>query len=41
LSRIPEGDDGLSVAVVKGTAETIEHRRENSKSRYEITVRTS
>jgi polar amino acid transport system ATP-binding protein len=34
-------DDGLAVAIVRGIAETIEHRRENGKSRLEITVRTS
>ena len=38
--EIPEGDDGLSVAVVKGTAETIQHRRENGRSRLELAVRT-
>jgi polar amino acid transport system ATP-binding protein len=38
--EVPEGDDGLSVAVVRGTAETIEHRRENGRSRLEIAVRT-
>jgi arginine/lysine/histidine transport system ATP-binding protein len=39
--EVPEGDEGFAVALVRGTAETIEHRRENGKSRYEITVRTS
>jgi polar amino acid transport system ATP-binding protein len=39
--QVAEGDDGFSVAIVRGTAETIEHRRENGKSRLEIAVRTS
>ena len=39
--QVAEGDDDLSIAIVRGTAETIEHRRENGKSRIEVTVRTS
>ena len=35
------GDDGLAIAVVRGTAETIEVRRENGRRRLEMTVRTS
>jgi polar amino acid transport system ATP-binding protein len=38
--EVAEGDDGLSVAIVRGTAETIVHRRENGRSRLEIAVRT-
>jgi polar amino acid transport system ATP-binding protein len=36
-----ESEDDLSVTVVRGTAEAIEHRRENGRSRLEIAVRTS
>jgi polar amino acid transport system ATP-binding protein len=34
-------DDGLGVAIVRGLAEKIEHRRENGRSRLEITVPTN
>jgi polar amino acid transport system ATP-binding protein len=39
--QVPDGDDGLGVAFVRGTAETVEHRRENGRSRLEVAVRTS
>jgi len=39
--QVPEGDEGFSVAIVRGLAETIEQRREHGKSRLEIAVRTS
>jgi hypothetical protein len=38
--QVPEGDDGIAIAIVRGIPETIEHRRENGKSRFEIAVRT-
>ena len=37
--EVPEGDDGLAVAIVRGLPETIEHRREHGRSRFEIVVR--
>jgi polar amino acid transport system ATP-binding protein len=39
--EVAEGDDGLSIAIVKGTVESIAHRRENGRSRLEMEVRTS
>jgi polar amino acid transport system ATP-binding protein len=36
--RVADGDDGLAVTLVRGTAETIVQRRENGKSRLELTV---
>jgi polar amino acid transport system ATP-binding protein len=36
----PQGDDDIAIALVKGTAESIEHRRENGRSRLEIGVKT-
>ena len=39
--QVADGDDGLGVAFVRGTAERIEHRRENGRSRLEVVVRTS
>jgi polar amino acid transport system ATP-binding protein len=36
--QVPEGDDGLAIAIVRGLAEKIEHRRENGRSRLEVTV---
>jgi arginine/lysine/histidine transport system ATP-binding protein len=39
--QVPDGDNGIAVAIVRGIPETIEHRRENGKSRFEIAVRTS
>ena len=36
--RVSAGDDGLAVAIVRGLAETIEHKRENGRSRLELTV---
>ena len=39
--HVPEGDEGFSAAIVRGLAESIEHRREHGKSRLEIAVRTS
>jgi polar amino acid transport system ATP-binding protein len=39
--EVPEGDDGLAVAIIKGIPETIEHRREDGRSRFEMAVRPS
>jgi polar amino acid transport system ATP-binding protein len=39
--QVPEGDDGLAVAIVRGTAETIVQKRENGKSRLELAVDTA
>jgi polar amino acid transport system ATP-binding protein len=38
--QVPDGDDGIAVAIIRGIPETIEHRRENGKSRFEIAIRT-
>jgi polar amino acid transport system ATP-binding protein len=38
---VAAGEDGLGVAIVKGTAETLEHRRENGRSRLAIAVRAN
>jgi len=37
--QVPDGSDGYAVAIVRGLPETIEHRRENGKSRFEAEVR--
>ena len=39
--QVAEGDDGIAVAIVRGIPETIEHRREYGRSRFEIAVRTN
>jgi polar amino acid transport system ATP-binding protein len=37
----PTDEDDFAVAVVKGTPKTLEHRRENGRSRFDLTVRTT
>jgi polar amino acid transport system ATP-binding protein len=37
--QVPDDDDGLGVALVRGTAESIEHRRDNGRSRLELEVK--
>jgi polar amino acid transport system ATP-binding protein len=39
--HVPEGDDDLAVAVIRGTAVTIEQRVENGRRRFEIAVKTT
>jgi polar amino acid transport system ATP-binding protein len=38
--QVADEDDGLSVAIVRGTAEKIEHLREHGRSRFDIALKT-
>jgi polar amino acid transport system ATP-binding protein len=37
--QVAEGDDGIAVAIVKGIPETIAHKRENGRSRFDIVIK--
>ena len=38
--HVPEGDDGLAVTVIRGFTESIEHQRENGRSRLTLVLKT-
>ena len=39
--QVPLDEENFAVAIVKGIPKTIEHRREDGRSRFDITVRTA
>lgn len=38
--EVPDGDDGLAITLVRGVTDAIEQRREGSRSRLELVVKT-